>query len=201
MRRLNIRSIVQRKPKPKEYICNEAATDLVQGANNGFTRDNPNLVWYGDFTYQKVDGVNKYICAIIDAYGGEVIARKVSNNIDTKLAIETLQAALSKRNYPKNVIFHSDQGAQYTSKQYGDFCTKNNVIQSMSRKGKPTDNAMMESFMGKLKTEKLKHYTYKTNHELEEALFTYCEWYNTKRKKESLNYRTIQEYCHQAQLS
>jgi len=64
----------------------------------------------------------------------------------------------------------------------------------MSRPGTPTDNAMMESFMGKIKTEKLKHHEYRNLKELEKAVEEYKDYYNKKRLKQSLGYKTIKEF-------
>ncbi|SMN16776.1 Mobile element protein [uncultured Candidatus Thioglobus sp.] len=56
-----------------------------------------------------------------------------------------------------NLMFHSDQGAQYSSKAFIDYCSNNNITQSMSRKGNCWDNAVMERFFRSLKTERLNY--------------------------------------------
>jgi transposase InsO family protein len=55
----------------------------------------------------------------------------------------------------QGLILHSDQGAVYTSKKYQQFCQKNNITISMSRKATPYDNAVMESFFSGFKKEVL----------------------------------------------
>lgn len=72
------------------------------------------------------------------------VASLNSDYINTDLAINTLKIALKKENYPK-VILHSDQGVQFTSWDFVNFCKDNNVTQSMSKAGCPYDNAPMEA--------------------------------------------------------
>jgi transposase InsO family protein len=40
-------------------------------------------------------------------------------------------------------MFHSDQGTQYSSKVFIDYCSKNNITQSMGRKGNCWDNTQL----------------------------------------------------------
>ena len=72
------------------------------------------------------------------------VASLNSDYINTDLAINTLKIALKKENYPK-VILHSDQGVQFTSWDFVNFCKDNNVTQSMSKAGCPYYNAPMEA--------------------------------------------------------
>ncbi|MBF0595858.1 transposase family protein [Faecalibacter sp. WQ 117] len=53
----------------------------------------------------------------------------------------------------KDLIFHSDQGWQYQMKQYQTQLKKKGIIQSISRKKKCLDNAIIENFFGTLKSE------------------------------------------------
>ena len=54
--------------------------------------------------------------------------------INTDLAINTLTTALKKENYPK-LILHLDQGVQFASWEFVNFCKDNNVTQSMRKAG------------------------------------------------------------------
>jgi transposase InsO family protein len=62
-----------------------------------------------------------------------------------------------------NLMFHSDQGTQYSSKAFIDYCNQNNITQSMSKKGNCWDNAVMERFFRSLKTERLNYQSF-ANH-------------------------------------
>ena len=70
------------------------------------------------------------------------------------LAIRTVKKALESQPAIKGkLILHSDQGSQYTSKEFTDFCTKAGITQSMSKAGYPYDNAPMERYYNTLKNE------------------------------------------------
>ncbi|MGQ7673394.1 DDE-type integrase/transposase/recombinase, partial [Streptococcus suis] len=82
--------------------------------------------------------------------GREVVASLNSSHIDTELAKETLKIALERRKPAKGIILHSEQGRQFTAKEFNKFCDKNYVQQSMSKAGCPYDNAVMERFYNTL---------------------------------------------------
>ncbi len=191
MRRLGVRSITQKRKKEHcsgEYC--ESFPDLVEG---NFVQKEPNQVWYTDFTYVRVGSVFYYICIIIDGCDGDVIGMQVSKNIDANLACDTLRQALSKTKPKTTVILHSDQGSQYRSKKFTALCLQKGIHQSMSRAGTPTDNATMESFMGKMKTERLKHIEIKSLVQLDREVRIYCRYYNTERLHSRHEYQTIQQ--------
>ena len=96
--------------------------------NRNFNVDEPNKVWCTDFTYLPMsNGKMRYNCTIIDLYNREVIATLNSNHITARLAVDTLKIAMKRRENFRNVILHSDQGSQYTSKEFIDFI--NNIIE------------------------------------------------------------------------
>ena len=97
------------------------------------------------------NGKFRYNCSIIDLYDRSAVASLNSNYIDTDLAINTQKIALKKENYSK-VILHSDQGVQFTSWNFVNFCKDNNITQSMSKAGCPYDNAPMERFYNTFKS-------------------------------------------------
>lgn len=119
------------------------------------------------------NGTMRYNCTILDLFGREVIATLNSNHINTQLAIDTLQIALERRKPPKGIILHSDQGSQYTSKDFNNFCEQNHVQQSMSKAGCPCDNAVMERFYNTFKHEYLNIHDFKNNAELDQGVYEF----------------------------
>ena len=88
-----------------------------------------------------------YNCTIIDLFDRSVIATISDNKLTTYLAIRTLKAGLKRQTGKiSGLILHSDQGSQFTSREFKSFCQSVGVIQSMSRAGCPTDNAPTERF-------------------------------------------------------
>ena len=134
----------------------------------------------------------RYNCSIIDLHDRSVIASITDRHITSDLAIRTLQKALDSQPAIKGeLILHSDQGSQYTSKAFTDFCKSVNVTQSMSKAGYPYDNAPMERYFNTLKNECTNLYEFKTEEELYQAVeeFSYVH-YNHVRPHSSNGYRT-----------
>jgi len=89
----------------------------------------------------------RYNCTIIDLYERSVVTSITGRHITSDLAIRTLQKALDLQSTINDgLILHSDQGVQYTSKAFTEFCESVNVTQSMSKAGCPYDNAPMERY-------------------------------------------------------
>ncbi|WP_139192743.1 integrase core domain-containing protein, partial [Pseudomonas sp. NFIX28] len=79
------------------------------------------------------------------------------------------------------VLFHSDQGCQYTSHKFRNELLEHGHRQSMSRKGECWDNAPMERFFGSLKSEWVPETGYDSEHEARVDVQRYVTRYNTIR--------------------
>lgn len=176
---LELTSIVKRKkPNYEKGHAHEIFPNLL---NQNFKVDRANHIWCTDFTYLFLtDGSKRYNCSILDIYDRSVIASLNGKEITSELAINTLKKAIALQ--PKltdKLILHSDQGTQYTSRDFTDFCKSINIQQSMSRAGCPYDNAPMERYYNTLKNELIYHHYYHNDEELNDAIndFAYV-WYN-----------------------
>ncbi len=109
------------------------------------------------------------------------------------LAKRTLQKAISSQPGldTSQLILHSDQGSQYTSKEFTEYCEAVGITQSMSKAGCPYDNAPMERYYNTLKNELINHHYYHSEEELYEAIeeFAYVH-YNHERPHSYNNYKT-----------
>jgi len=124
------------------------APDLI---GQDFTAEQPDTRWCGDITYvQTVDGW-VYTATVIDLHSRKVVGYAVADHLRTSLIVEALAAALLTRRPPSGVIFHSDRGCQYTSREFADFCAENGVTRSMGRRATCFDNAVSESFFATYK--------------------------------------------------
>ncbi len=189
MKELGLKSVVMhKKPRYSKGECYKKFSNILK---QNFNAEKPNKKWCTDFTYLYLkNGEKRYNCSIIDLYDKSVIATKNSSRIDAKLALDTLKLALEKNSYPKGLILHSDQGSQYTSKAFTEFCGKKGIIQSMSKAGCPYDNAPMESFYGTLKAE-LACGKFPNDDILNERIIEYAYvWYNHVRPHSSIGYMT-----------
>lgn len=107
------------KIKPKFKTTNKSNDRNCHNIlKQNFNPKEPNKAWCSDITYIKVGGRFYYLCVIIDLFSRRVIAYKISCKIDTRLVLDTFESALKNRNYPENVIFHSDRSSQYTSDEF-----------------------------------------------------------------------------------
>ena len=89
------------------------------------------------------------------------------------------------------IRYNSDQGIQYTSKEFTEFCENLGITQSMSKAGYPYDNAPMERYFNTLKNDLIYHHYYHTEQELYTVIeeFAYVH-YNHVRSHSYNNYKT-----------
>ena len=189
---LQLFSIV-RKKKPA-YKKGTPHKIFENKLNQDFTADQINQKWCTDFTYLFLtDGSKRYNCAIIDLYDRSVIASITDKHITSDLAKRTLQKALDSQKGidTGKLLLHSDQGSQYTSKEFTEFCESVGVAQSMSKAGYPYDNAPMERYFNTLKNELINIHKYRSEEELYEAVeeFAYVK-YNHARPHSYNGYKT-----------
>ena len=168
------------------------APDLI---GQDFTAAAPNTRWCGDITYvNTVDGW-VYVATVIDLHSRAVVGYAVADHLRTSLIVDALTAALVTRRPAAGVIFHSDRGCQYTSKEFADFCTKHGVIRSMGRRATCFDNAVSESFFATYKKELIHTRPWHNLTAVRQHTFLWIEgYYNRRRRHSSLNYLTPTEY-------
>ena len=135
------------RPKKPEYLHGKPHKVFENKLAQNFTAERANQKWCTDFTYLFLkNGEVRYNCSILDLYDRSIIASITDRHITSELAIRTLQKALDSQPMRKGeLLLHSDQGAQYTSKAFVEYCESVHVIQSMSKAGCPYDNAPMEA--------------------------------------------------------
>ena len=182
--------------RPKKPVCGHAKPHKVfdNRLHQDFTAEKPNQKWCTDFTYLFLKNHEvRYNCTILDLYDRSVIASITDRNITSDLAVRTLKKALeSQPSIKEGVILHSDQGTQYTSKAFTEFCESVNVTQSMSKAGYPYDNAPMERYFNTLKNECTNLYEFTTEEALYQTVeeFAYVA-YNHVRPLSFNGYRTL----------
>jgi len=153
-----------------------------------------NQVWCADITYIRILNGFVYLSAIIDIYSRKIVGYAIGKTLSPKLAIAALNMAIATRK-TDNLIHHSDQGIQYTCKDYIKLLKDNGIRISMSRKGNPYDNAFAESFFKTLKQEEVYLWEYETFSDVIERIPYFIEdVYNRKRLHSSLGYRPPEEY-------
>ena len=179
---LGLRSVT-RKPKYHYTRGGEPHEVFENLLEQDFSAASRNRKWCTDFTYLFLDnGAKRYNCTILDLYSREVVASKVGRRITAALARETLEAAIARADPLRGIILHSDQGTQFTSKEFVEFCRSKGVVQSMSKAGCPYDNAPMERYFNTLKAEEVNLHSYHTDEELNAGITNFAfGWYNNVR--------------------
>ena len=149
----------------------------------------PNQIWRGDITYVPTEEGWLYLAGILDQYSRRLVGWAMSEHIDTKLILTAWDMALTQRQPPAGLVFHSDRGVQYASQDYRHALEHAQAIASMSRKGNCYDNAAMESFWSTLKQELIYRRKFKTRAAARQAIFDFIEvFYNRQRLHSSLDY-------------
>ena len=151
----------------------------------------PDQLWAADITYVATAAGWVYVAAILDLYSRRIVGWAVSPQIHTALVLRALSMALTHRQPPAGLIFHSDRGVQYASAQYRRALTTAGLVASMSRKATCYDNATMEAFWSTLKLELIYRRQFADASQLRQALFDYLEvFYNRQRLHSALGYQT-----------
>ena len=174
------------KPLPRAYYKNLLCRQ--------FDQPKPNLFWVSDITYIKVDNQYYYICVILDLFSRRVLSCQTADTMDTALCLMTFDDAFQQRRQPESLMFHTDQGSQYTAYVFRQHLRELKVKQSFSTPGNPYDNSVCESFFHTLKKEALYHHLYETPKELEDVLTEYIEFYNSYRPHRKLDMKTPIQY-------
>ncbi|GAA2812769.1 transposase InsO family protein [Nonomuraea dietziae] len=167
--------------------------DLLQ---RDFTADVPNRRYVGDITYLPIaDGTHLYLATVIDLCSRKLAGWSITDHMRTDLVAEALRAAARDRGRLDGAIFHSDHGAQYSSKQFAELCSELGVVQSMGAVGSSADNAAAESFNATLKRETLQGRTsWPTARHARLEVFRWASRYNTRRRHSKLGQRAPQSY-------
>ncbi len=151
--------------------------------------------WCGDVTYIATWEGWAYLATVIDIASRRVVGWALADHMRTDLVADALRMACTQRHPPAGVIFHSDRGCQYTSRDYASLAADLGVRLSLGRKGECWDNALAESWFATLKTELIDTRPWPTRTGLRRAVFDYIEgWYNTRRLHSSLDYRSPANY-------
>jgi putative transposase len=148
-----------------------------------------NARWCGDVTYIATWEGWAYLATVIDLASRRVVGWALADHMRTDLVADALRMACSQRRPPAGVIFHSDRGCQYTSRDYAELAAQLGVRLSLGRKGECWDNAVSESWFGSFKNELIDTRSWPTIAGLHRAVFDYIEgWYNVRRLHSTLGY-------------
>ena len=165
------------------------APDLVK---RDFPAAQINRKWYGDGTEIPTGEGKLYLDSVLDMGSRRIVGFAVDEHHDAELAYAALSMAVAVRGGKQavaGVIFHSDQGSEYTAHSYRRACDRCGVRQSMGEPGSALDNAVIESWHSTLEFELLGLEHFATKAQARARIPVWIEEYNTVRRHSALGMR------------
>ncbi|NOH25227.1 IS3 family transposase [Vibrio europaeus] len=180
--------LVSKQPGSHKYKhAKSERPDIPNLLNREFSVAAPNRVWCGDITYIWSGSKWCYLAVVLDLFSRRVVGWSLSDKPDADLACRALEMAWEQRGRPKNVMFHLDQGSQYSSRRYRQRLWRYRITQSMSRRGNCWDNAPMERLFRSLKTEWIPATGYLTQTQARRDISYYLMSYYNRLRPHQVN--------------
>ncbi|TDD28854.1 IS3 family transposase [Actinomadura sp. KC06] len=181
MRRAGLKGLPGvRRPRLKHQT--PTAADLV---DRDFHRSAPNQLWVTDITEHPTREGKVYCCVVLDVYARRVVGWSIDSTQTAALVTNALGMAIQNRQPPPGTLIHSDHGVQYTSWVFTERAKGSGLVASMGSIGDCYDNAVIESFWGRMQTELLNRRRWRTRIELANAIFEYLEIFHNRRRRHS----------------
>ncbi|VAW74757.1 Mobile element protein [hydrothermal vent metagenome] len=186
-------NIVAISPKKKHYYANSG--EVHHKASNALNRQfNPGTInthWVGDITFIRTYCGWSYLACVLDLGSRDIVGWAMSQQPNAELAKEALKQAIQKQQPDTTqLLFHSDQGVQYSANSFIDYLNLFGITQSMSRRGNCWDNSVMERFFRSLKTERLNGLSFMNHAYASSVVDQYIYFYNHKRLHSTIEYLT-----------
>jgi putative transposase len=156
------------------------APDLVQ---RDFPACQLNRKWFGDGTQILTDEGRLHLVSVLDVASRRVLGFALGERHDAALAYGALAMAIAARGgQVPGVVFHTDQGSEYTARSFQAACQRLGVTQSMGRPGSALDNAVIESWHSTLEFELRSVEHFATKAAARAKVAAWIEDYNTSRR-------------------
>ena len=191
VRRMMQRHGIQARGRRKFVVTTDSTHDLPLAPNllqRDFKADAPNQKWTSDITYIETAEGWLYLAAILDLHSRQVVGWSMQDHMQTSLITDALRMAWFRRRPTAGLIFHSDRGSQYCSREFQGELKKFGMRSSMSGKGDCWDNAPNESLWGRLKVGRLHGQKFSTRRHAKDEVVAWLTFYNHSRIHSSLGY-------------
>ena len=150
-----------------------------------------NHVWCADITYIPVQRGFLYLVAIMDWATRHVLSWRLSNTMDSGFCVDALDEALAR--YGRPDIFNTDQGSQFTGRDFTQTLKDADVAISMDGRGRCMDNIFIERLWRSLKYEAVYLHELTDGFVAERVIGEWISFYNTERPHSALAGRTPAE--------
>jgi putative transposase len=181
MRKMGIQSLAPKPNTSSRRKDHKIYPYLLKGMNI----NRSNMVWCSDITYIRLSGGFVYLTAVMDWHSRYVLSWEISVTMDDDFCVNALKSAI--RQYGRPNIFNTDQGSQYTGKDFTGVLLEQNIKISMDGKGRAMDNIFIERLWRSVKYEEIYLHEYQNVKELIVALKKYFNFYNFERSHQSLD--------------
>ncbi|WP_275267128.1 IS3 family transposase, partial [Pantoea ananatis] len=185
MKELNIVSCQQ--PEHRYKKATKEHVDIPNHLDRQFAVTEPNQTWCGDVTYIWTGKRWAYLAVVLDLFSRKPIGWAMSFSPDSGLTGKALTMAWEARGKPADVMYHSDQGSHYTSREFRRLLWLYRIKQSMSRRGNCWDNSPMERFFRSLKSEWVPNCGYANFSEANRSITNYIIGYYSQLRPHQYN--------------
>jgi putative transposase len=186
MRKMGLQGITPKKNLSWPNKAHPVYPYLLKGLD--ITR--PSQVFCADITYIPMRKGFIYLTAVMDWYSRYVVSWKVSLTLDAAFCVEALVEALTIGNPD---VFNTDQGSQFTSKDFTTILKNHHIAISMDGKGRVFDNIFIERLWRTVKYEEVYLKDYANVREAIRSLRNFFRRYNEERPHSALGDRTPYE--------
>ncbi|MDB0647541.1 IS3 family transposase [Bifidobacterium adolescentis] len=194
MKRRGMTSAYARRTfKPHKTRVNEAR--LANILDREFDGYEPRTHLASDLTYVRVGGKWAYVCLLIDLANRSI----AGHSADTGRTADLVMAAFATLDFPLTEVevFHTDRGSEFDNAKIDELLDVFDIRRSLSRKGNPYDNAVVESTNRLLKKELIYRNHYTSLEQLRSDLNDYVWWSDNQRLHSTLGYRSPKEFTEQ----
>ena len=181
MKRMRINAIYRKPNTSRRHPVHEVYPYLLKHLKI----ERPNHVWAADITYLPMRRGFVYLCVVMDWATRRVLSWRLSNTLSTDFCIEALQEAMNRYGMPE--IFNTDQGSQFTSKDFNALLREKGIAISMDGKGCWRDNVFVERLWKSVKYEEVYLHAYESVNEARNGLERYFAFYNHRRPHSTLD--------------
>jgi putative transposase len=153
-----------------------------------------NEIWSMDFVADALfDGRKLRMLTVVDCYTRECLAIDVGQSLKGEDVVMSLQRICAERGLPGTI--KTDNGSEFISKAMDKWAYERGVEMDFSRPGKPTDNARVESFNGRLRQECLNAHWFLSLDDAKAKISDWKRYYNESRPHSSLQWDTPAEFA------
>ena len=177
----------RRRPYAHYRRATKPAVVAPNHLDRQFDPAQPNRCWAGDITQIRIGRRWWYVAVVMDLFSRRIIGWATGTMAGSYLAEEALKLAVAHRQPEGELMFHSDQGCQYSAQRFVDCLAECSIQQSMSRRGNCWDNAVVERFFRTLKDEWVPTAGYTSVDEANKDFARFLIYYDQQRPHSRLN--------------